>query len=270
MVIPRRFFAWLGIASLTLTLPFAGAQNANTAGPTQPPLATGGLMSSLLAAPVVGQPYSAVQVHGTRRTLADGSTVSHQGHHMVARDAEGRVHVEMRMANGRNGDPDQVMVFVMDPVAHTLTTWMSGVPNQARVASLIKVPAPGTRDAPPEKNPAEDHRPQPIITTENLGTKTIQGVETTGKRTTTVVPVGRSGNSAPITKTYEVWTSAEMGLVVRQVWNDPRYGQRTVELKDLSRVDPDAALFRPPPGYAVKDAVESLKELEEKLEASQP
>jgi hypothetical protein len=82
--------------------------------------------------------------------------------------------------------------------------------------------------------------------------------------------VGRSGNSAPITKTYEVWTSAEMGLVVRQVWNDPRYGQRTVELKDLSRVDPDAALFRPPPGYAVKDAVESLKELEEKLEASQP
>jgi len=180
------------------------------------------------------------------------------------------VHVEMRMADGRNGEPDQVMVFVMDPVAHTLTTWLSNVPNQPRVASLIKMLAPG-RDAPPapvEKNPGEDHRPKPIITTEDLGTKTIQGLETMGKRTTTIVPVGRSGNSTPITKTYEMWTSADMGLVVKQVWNDPRYGERTVELRDLSQANPDAALFRPPAGYAVKDAKESLKELEQKLDAN--
>ena len=58
------------------------------------------------------------------------------------------MHVEMRMANGQNGEPDQVMVFVMDPVAHTLTTWLSNVPNQPKVASLIKMPAPG-KDAPP-------------------------------------------------------------------------------------------------------------------------
>jgi len=174
------------------------------------------------------------------------------------------------MAIGRNGEPDQVMVFVMDPVAHTLTTWLSNVPNQPKVASLIKMPAPGKGEAAPasEKNPAEDHRPQPIITTEDLGTKTIQSLETTGKRTTTIVPIGRSGNSAPITKTYEVWTSADMGLVVKQVWNDPRYGERTVELKDLSRVAPDAALFRPPAGYEVKDAKETLRELEQKLDAN--
>lgn len=271
MATPRWFFQRIGWSALVLCLPFSGAQNANTGAPSQPRLATGGLVSSILAAPVVGQPYSAVQVHGTTRTLADGSTVSHHGHHIVARDAEGRVHVEMRMANGRNGEPDQVMVFVMDPVAHTLTTWLSNVPNQAKVASLIKLPAPGKQDTPPapaDNNPAEDHRPQPTITTEDLGTKTIQGLETTGKRKTTIVPVGRSGNSAPITKTYEVWTSADMGLVFKQVWNDPRSGERTVELKDLSRVDPDPALFRPPAGYAVKDAKETLKELEQKLDAN--
>jgi hypothetical protein len=33
--------------------------------------------------------------------------------------------MELRLANGRNGRPDEVMVFVMDPVAHTLTTWLS-------------------------------------------------------------------------------------------------------------------------------------------------
>jgi hypothetical protein len=180
------------------------------------------------------------------------------------------VHVEMRMASGRNGEPDQVMVFVMDPVAHTLTTWFSNVPNQPKVASMIKLPTPGqdTPHAPAEKNSAEDHRPQPIITTQDLGTKTIQGLETTGKRTTTIVPIGRSGNSAPITKTYEVWTSADMELVVKQIWNDPRSGERTVELKDLSQVAPDPALFRPPAGYEVKDAKETLKELEQKLDAN--
>jgi hypothetical protein len=270
MATPRWLSHRIGSSGLLLSLPFVAAQNPNSSAPPQPRLANGGLVSSLLAAPVVGQPYSAVQAHGTTRTLADGSTVSHHGHHIVARDAEGRVHVEMRMANGRNGEPDQVMVFVMDPVAHTLTTWLSNVPNQPKVASLIKMPA-SARDAPPapaNKNPAEDHRPQPIITTEDLGTKTIQGLETTGKRTTTIVPAGRSGNSAPITKTYEVWTSADMGLVVKQVWNDPRSGERTVELKDLSRVAPDPALFRPPAAYEVKDAKETLKELEQKLEAN--
>jgi len=177
----------------------------------------------------------------------------------------------MRMANGLNGEPDhQVMVFVMDPVAHTLHDLALECAKPAKVASLIKMPAPGkdASPAPAEKNPAEDHRPQPIVTTQDLGAKTIQGLETTGKRTTTIVPVGRSGNSAPITKTYEVWTSADMGLVVKQVWNDPRYGKRTVELKDLSRVAPDPALFRPPAAYTVKDAVESLKEPERKLEAN--
>lgn len=107
-----------------------------------------------------------------------------------------------------------------------------------------------------------------MVTTEDLGTKTMEGLETSGKRTTTIVPAGRSGNSAPITKTHEVWTSADLQLVVKQIWTDPRYGERTVELEKISRVEPDPGLFRPPDGYVLKDAVESLKQLEEKLEAA--
>src|ERR1700684_3090688 len=132
MATPRWLSHRIGWSGLLLSLPFVAAQNPNSSAPTQPRLADGGLGSLLLAAPGVRQPNSAVQAHGTTRTLADGSTVSHHGHHIVARDAEGRVHVERRMAIGRNGEPDQVMVFVMDPVAHTLTTWLSNVPNQPK------------------------------------------------------------------------------------------------------------------------------------------
>jgi hypothetical protein len=209
------------------------------------------------------------------RTLADGSTVSHHGHHRVARDADGRVHVEVRLANGKNGEPDEVMVFVMDPVAHTLTTWLSGVPRNSPnslVASVFKIPTT-PNPSPPARmrraDPAEATRPQPIITTEDLGTQVIQGLEASGKRTTTIVPAGRSGNSAPITKTYEIWTSDDLQLVVKQEWNDPRSGVRTVALENVSRADPDPALFRVPPGYRVKDAVQTLQELEEKLGAPQ-
>jgi hypothetical protein len=268
-----RLAVWsIGAATLVFPLNYSGGQSASTGSQSQERLATGGLISSLLAAPVVGESYSAVQVHGRVQTLADGSTVSHHGHHFVARDAEGRVHVEVRMAEGQNGEPDTVMVFVMDPVAHTITTWLSGAPshppNNTKVATVFKIPAAENRPAAPaaKPNPSESSRPQPIITTEDLGTKQIQGLEVSGKRTTTIVPAGRSGNSAPITKTHEIWTSADLQLVVKQEWNDPRSGKRTVELEKISRTAPDPALFRVPPGYVVKDAAQTLQELEQKLE----
>jgi hypothetical protein len=266
------FFSLLGIAGWLLSPPgYAGEQSAAAVGQTQEPLATGGLISSLLAAPVAGEPYSSVQVHSTTQTLPNGSTVSHHGHHAVARDAEGRVHVEVRLARGENGAPDEVMVFVMDPVAHTLTTWLSGEPGHPKVASVFKIPAAQQPVAVPPRrdNPRESVRPQPVITTEDLGTQSMQGLEVTGKRTTTIVPVGRSGNSAPITKTHEVWTSSDLQLVVKQQWNDPRSGERTVELEHISRANPDPALFRPPAGYEIKNALETLKDLEEKLSGSQ-
>jgi hypothetical protein len=261
--------AFAGLIGMAGGLFLPGHSTGQTDGQTQPPLATGGVISSLIAAPVVGQPYSAVQVHGSTQTLADGSTVSHHGHHVVARDAEGRVHVELRLANGKNGAPDEVLVFVVDPVAHRLTTWVSGGPDHPKIASTLKIPAGQQAVSPRPENPRDTTRPQPIITTEDLGTQSIQGLVVTGKRTTTIVPAGRSGNSAPITKTHEVWTSPDLQLVVKQQWNDPRIGQRTVELEKISRENPDPVLFRPPAGYEVKDAAQTLKELEEKLSGSQ-
>jgi len=48
----------------------AGAQTANNNAPREV-IANGGLLHTLLAERVRGQPYSAVQVHKTKQTLAD-------------------------------------------------------------------------------------------------------------------------------------------------------------------------------------------------------
>lgn len=257
-------FVALGLVGLSAT-----AQSGAVNGEKKEVVATGGLISSLVAAPVIGQPYSAQQVHQTSQKLSDGTTVSHKGHHFVARDAQGRVHVEMRMANGKNGEPDTVMVFVSDPVAHTVTTWVSGPKIENKVASVVKIPTDRKQETTLQARVVSDSRSQPLVTTEDLGTVMLQGLPVTDVKTTTIVPVGRSGNDAPITKTHEVWTSQDLKLVMKQRSEDPRIGVTTVELEEFSRAEPDPALFRAPKGYTVKNALESLKELEEKLSAAQ-
>jgi hypothetical protein len=244
----------------------AGAQTPADSDHPKPVVANGGVLHTLLAPPVIGQPYSAVQVRHISRKLADGTTISHQGHHSVARDSQGRVRVERRMAQGQNGGPDVVTVFVLDPVAHSFATWVQGEKGGTKTAMVVKLPAGQQQARPvPARTADEPGRPQPIVTTEDLGTDTIQGLPVTVSKTTTIVPVGRSGNDAPITKTHEVWTSPDLNLVMKEQWEDPRSGEMTVELDDFSRAEPDPALFHAPAGYAVKDVLQSLKELEQKL-----
>jgi len=259
----------VGVAGWMVVAAFAVAQSATGGGEKKEVIATGGVISSLVAAPVIGQPYSAQVVHKTSRKLADGTTISQKGHHFVARDSAGRVRVEMRMAQGKNGEADTVMVFVSDPVAHTITTWVSGPKVENKAAAVVKIPAERRQETAVQPRVANDSRPQPVVTTEDLGTVTLQGLPVSDVKTTTIVPVGRAGNDAPITKTHEVWTSPELKLVMKQQSDDPRTGETTVELEQFSRAEPDPALFRVPPGYSVKTVLQGLKELEEKLEAAQ-
>ena len=271
----RLVLSGLGVGVWLVLSAAAGIGQTASPGASTPLLSSGGLISSLMAAPVIGQPYSAVQVTRTLQTLADGTTIKHSGHHVVARDAEGRVRVEMRMQKAVGDQPEMVLVFVTDPVTHTLTTWSTGGKDGKKVAAVVKLPKDdkarkGTGEAQAPARPAsESGRPKAVVTREDLGTETFAGLPVEVEKTTTVLPPGRSGNDAPITKTYEVWTSADLKLVVKQEWIDPRTGEKTVELQHLSRAEPEVALFRPPPGYAVKDAMESMKEMLQKLEDAQ-
>lgn len=263
----------LAVVVCLLWIPWmAGAQTPAGSDNPKPVVANGGVLHTLLAPPVIGQPYSAVQVRHISQRLADGTTIAHHGHHSVARDSQGRVRVERRMARGQNGAPDVVMVFVMDPVAHTFETWVQGQEGAAKTALVVKLSAgqqqQRRQQVPPRAAKVPD-RPQAIVTTEDLGTDAVQGLPVTVSKTTTILPAGTVGNDAPITRTHETWTSPDLQLVMKEQWEDPRSGEITVELEDLSRAEPDPALFHAPAGYAVKDTLQSLKDLEQKLNDAQ-
>jgi len=259
------------LAGMVCLVASAGIAVAQSAAPNQPKevISNGGLMHTLEAAPVIGQPFSAVQVSQLVRKLADGTTIKNGPGpgHAAMRDASGRVRVEKRLTQASSGNPGIFMVFVLDPVGHTLTTWSTGGKGE-QVAVAIHVPADKPRTAAasrPEQVKAESGRPQPIITTENLPQETIEGVPVDVVKTTTIVPAGRSGNDAPITKTHEVWTSADLKLVMKQQSTDPRTGELTIWLKNFSRAEPDPAMFRAPAGYTVKDLKQTMQEVAERL-----
>jgi hypothetical protein len=184
------------------------------------------------------------------------------------RDSQGRVRVERRLTKANGNDPGTFMVFVLDPVGHSLTTWSTGGTGE-KVALVIKLPAEKPQLKPAgTQQPAEPAgRPQPIVTTENLGSEILEGVTVDVTKTTTIVPIGRAGNDAPITRTHEVWTAPDLKLALKEQWNDPRTGEQTVWLKDVSRAEPNAALFRAPAGYKVKDLKQTMQELAQKLSA---
>ena len=92
------------------------------------------------------------------------------------------------------------------------------------------------------------------VSTENLGTQTIEGVPATGVRTTQTIPVGKIGNDRPISIVTEVWTAPELkGTVVLSKRNDPRTGDQTFKLTNIQRSDPDPSLFAVPADFKLTD-----------------
>jgi hypothetical protein len=92
----------------------------------------------------------------------------------------------------------------------------------------------------------------PSVSIENLGTRFIQGLQAEGRRQTMVFPVGSRGNDRPMTEVGETWTVRSLQLAVLSTHKTPS-GSSSTEITNLSTINPTPDLFRPPPGYEVRD-----------------
>jgi len=97
----------------------------------------------------------------------------------------------------------------------------------------------------------------PQIKTDDLGTQTMEGLIVQGRRTTVTTPAGAIGNDRDIVNVSEIWSNKELRLMILQVHSDPRSGETTTKIENLSRSQPDPNLFLPPPNYMIVDAVKS-------------
>lgn len=92
--------------------------------------------------------------------------------------------------------------------------------------------------------------PKPV--TESLGKQFIEGIEAEGTRTTITIQPGAIGNERAINIVSERWYSPELQTVVMSKNSDPRFGETSYRLTNISRTEPARTLFEVPSDYTLK------------------
>ena len=101
--------------------------------------------------------------------------------------------------------------------------------------------------------------PDPSETkTEDLGSQTIEGLLANGTRTTRTIPAGEIGNDRPLSIVTEVWTSPDLKTIISSKRSDPRMGEQTFQLTNITRAEPDASLFTVPPDFKVMEGPQKI------------
>ena len=220
-----------------------------------------------------GNPYCAEFVSSSVQTLADGNRIEQSTTRKTCRDSQGRTRNEISPPPFGDGIVPLPMVSIFDPIAHQNISFRL----ETKIAQVHKMP----EVAMPPSGIATDHfvvRAEPGVAftsmapaiargpaiqsfrtgrrtppqREPLGQREINGVLAQGQRTTEVIPAGAVGNSQPITIVRETWMSDELHEVVLSKNNDPRTGEQTTEMKNLTRGEPDPSLFQVPADYTVQ------------------
>jgi hypothetical protein len=190
---------------------------------------------------IAGNPFQGKLTGRMVQKIADGMAVMQDVQGQMARDSNGRVLMEEQHAD------QPISAEVLDPVSRTSLEWTSASTTVTRTTPLSRFPWHVIFSSQPllEAYELETERREPEkVTTEDLGKKIIGGLATTGTRTTTVVPTGKI--------VHEVWFSKDLKLAVLDTFTDETGVRQTIEIREVTRTEPDPALFRPPPGYTVK------------------
>jgi len=262
------------------------------------PAAMSVTITNTQATPVQGAPYSATISNESVQTLADGNRIVQSSTGMTARDSLGRTRHDAALPSIGNLSPANAphFVFIMDPVTQTSYTLnltdrtaqklslppgngaMSSGSSAGAVASGGPQTGPGVQKSfffvqtagagangiplpPPaainiERGMVAEEQSQ--ISTEDLGSQTLEGLLVTGVRTTNTIPAGQIGNENPISIVTEVWTSPDLKTVVYSNRSDPRIGEQIFKLTNIVRAEPDASLFTVPADFKIVDGPQNF------------
>jgi len=236
-------------------------------------------------------PYSAEATTESVMTLADGNRIMRKGTTRVYRDSAGRTRQETVGTDGQVtsmfiSDPVAKTNYSLDPRSQTASpasvfyavTHLDSEPVATGTISQSASAPPSTTltlSTASGAGTSEVRQVQKSVivtasegsafkveaniatrgeaTKEDLGEQTIEGVLAKGTRTTTVIPAGAVDNEQPIRIVSEEWFSPELQVLVLTRHSDPRVGDTTYRLTNVTRTEPARSLFELPAGYTVKN-----------------
>jgi hypothetical protein len=197
---------------------------------------------------VTGVPMSGDLVVTRDTTLADGNHIHTQNQTKVYRDADGRVRREIgfELNTPATGAAKRSMIIITDPVAGK--RYVLNPQNKTARVMPLHPPKHGQGPPPPdgENGPKPDNA---NVTREELGAKTVNGLQAAGTRVTRTIPAGKIGNDNPIQVITERWYSTDLQLPLTTTHTDPMMGTVTTNLININRAAPDASLFQVPSDY---------------------
>jgi hypothetical protein len=191
------------------------------------------------------------------------TSLPHESRIVTARDAQGRQMTATTDLPASAGEKPITHFQVVDPMAHLTFTWsFPGKKAIVMAISLNGANQSGCGSASFGIASMDCEAKSTKETVEELGTKTIQGVEARGRRTTWTTVAENTGKrkkqKPPVCTTEEsateLWKAIAPGLnglVARLVSEGARSGKFSKELVKFSQREPDAAVFRPPAGYEI-------------------
>jgi len=197
---------------------------------------------------VTGIPMSGELVVTRDTTLADGNHIHTQNTTKIYRDADGRVRREVgfEVNTPETGAAKRGMIVITDPVAGK--QYVLNPQNKTANVMPLHPPnqGPPSPDGPGKKWIGRDDS---NVSREQLGAKTINGLQAEGTRVTRTIPAGQIGNEKPIQVVTERWYSTDLQVPLSTVHDDPMMGTATTNLTNISRAVPDASLFQIPSDY---------------------
>lgn len=205
----------------------------------------------------LNEPFSADAVTTMVRTLPDGTHITRETMVKMYRDSAGRSRTDRNPGQFMAGQPaPPTIITISDPIAGY--SYVLDTVNKIARRTPLKSARP---NVPINASPRPVQAPAPVANnlkpqfkTEDLGTQTMEGLVVQGRRTTVTYPAGSMGNDRDIINVSEIWTNQELHLMILQVHSDPRNGETTTKIENLSRTQPDPNLFLPTPDYKIVDA----------------
>ena len=199
----------------------------------------------LMVSARTGCPLAAIIQVTTVQTLTDGTHIQKNFKALVYRDSLGRIRYETYAPTETMPN----MIEISDPVegfAYFI------LPQKSATAYRRKLGQPPT-NAKVVAQAQHTPTPEPRIATETLGSQQLEGLVTTGTRTTRTTPAGAEGNDRALTMVRETWSSSDVGITLLEKTSDPRNGDSEMRMTNLEQTEPEATLFQVPADYTIQD-----------------
>jgi hypothetical protein len=215
------------------------------------PVAFAGMDRAIYISPIPDSPLTAIVEVDQTTIERDGTRVTVKFIETIARDSHGRIYRDAWRRDAA-GKPMIVTVDLYDPATATYTI----------VDPLFKTYWAGRLDRQPAimgdgffYDPRDDGTPKSQFQHgEDLGLQDLDGLPVHHVRE--IDPVTDSAEKKVVKREY--WYSDDLRMNLASRLNDPQAEIQTMTVTQLARKEPDAAIYKTPPGYRRVDTLSQL------------